>query len=129
MDSNSENNKIVGVRIKNMRLNNNWTQKDLAQKLGLKNETAIANYEAGYSIPKDEIKYKLCEVFDCTMDYLMGKSELRTLKEYNAQIDDVLNEAMIGMSMAEYKQLTKIQKKQIRDFALFVKKQSGDDDK
>ena len=129
MDSNSENNKIVGVRIKNMRLNNNWTQKDLAQKLGLKNETAIANYEAGYSIPKDEIKYKLCEVFDCTIDYLMGKSELRTLKEYNAQIDDVLNEAMIGMSMAEYKQLTKIQKKQIRDFALFVKKQSGDDDK
>lgn len=129
MDSNSENNKIVGVRIKNMRLNNNWTQKDLAQKLGLKNETAIANYEAGYSIPKDEIKYKLCEVFDCTMDYLMGKSELRTLKEYNAQIDDVLNEAMIGMSMAEYKQLTKIQKKQIRDFALFVKKQSGDDNK
>lgn len=42
----------------------------------------------------------------------------------NNQIDDVLNEAMIGMSKEEYEKLSETQKKQIRDFALFVKKQS-----
>lgn len=38
-------------------------------------------------------------------------------------INDVLNEAMIGMSKEEYNNLTEIQKKQIRDFAIFVKNQ------
>lgn len=72
---------LTSIRIKQMRLANGWTQKDLAKKLGLKNDTAIANYEAGYSTPKDEIKLKMCEIFNCSMDYLMGKSEYKTKKE------------------------------------------------
>ena len=76
-----EKNNLVGIRIKQMRLDKNWTQKDLADKLGLKNDTAIANYEANYSIPKDEIKIKMCELFNCSIDYLMGKSYY-----YNYQI-------------------------------------------
>lgn len=72
---------ITGIRIREMRLEKNWTQKDLANKLGLKNETAIANYESGYSIPKDEVKSRMCEIFGCTMDYLMGTSEFKTNDE------------------------------------------------
>lgn len=71
----------VGKRIKKMRLEKDWTQKDLAQRLGLKNDTAIANYEAGYSIPKDEIKLKMCEIFNCTLDYLLCKSDVRNPEE------------------------------------------------
>lgn len=63
----------VGNRIKKMRQEREMTQKELAERLGLNRDTAIANYENGRSIPKDEIKYKLCEVFNCSMDYLMGK--------------------------------------------------------
>lgn len=87
---NIENNnlKLTGFRIKKMRLNNDWTQKDLAKKLGLKNDTAIANYEAGYSVPKDEIKLKLCEFFNCTMDYLMGKSDFKTKED---ELENFLN--------------------------------------
>lgn len=47
----------------------------------------------------------------------------------NEQIDDVLNEAMIGMSKKDYDQLTETQKKQIRDFAIFVKNQNEVDKK
>ena len=47
----------------------------------------------------------------------------------NKQIDDVLNEAMIGMSKEDYEKLKKTQKKQIRDFAIFVKNQSEGDKK
>ena len=72
-----KNNNIVGMRIKEMRLEKKLTQKDLAQRLGLKNDTAIANYEAGYSTPKDDIKLKLCELFNCSIDYLLGKSDKR----------------------------------------------------
>lgn len=72
---------ITGMRIREMRLEKNWTQKELAQKLELKNDTAIANYEAGYSIPKDEIKLKICELFNCSVDYLMGNSKYKTKQE------------------------------------------------
>lgn len=47
----------------------------------------------------------------------------------NKQIDDILNETMIGMSKEEYDKLTETQKKQIRDFAIFVKNQSEGDKK
>lgn len=72
---------LTAIRIREMRLENKWTQKDLANKLGLKNDTAIANYEAGYSMPKDDIKLKMCDIFNCTMDYLMGKSNIRNLEQ------------------------------------------------
>lgn len=72
----NENNNI-GNRIKFLREDLGLKQKDLAIRLGLKGETAIANYEAGYSIPKDEIKLKMCEIFDCSLDYLMCKSDIR----------------------------------------------------
>ena len=81
----------VGERIKRMRLEKGWTQKDLALYLGLKNDTAIANYESNYSIPKDEIKYKLCELFDCTMDYLMGNSIYKNYNEFEEIDKLVLN--------------------------------------
>lgn len=88
MDIENSNLKLTGFRIKKMRLDKNWTQKDLAKKLGLKNDTAIANYEAGYSVPKDEIKLKMCDLFNCTMDYLMGQSDFETKEE---ELDDYLN--------------------------------------
>lgn len=43
------------------------------------------------------------------------------------QIDDVLNEAMIGMSKEDYQKLTETQKKQIRDFAIYIKSQAEGD--
>lgn len=82
MEIENNNLNLTSIRIKQMRLDNNWTQKDLAQKLGLKNDTAIANYEAGYSIPKDEIKLKMCELFNCSIDYLMGNSDFKSKLEF-----------------------------------------------
>lgn len=65
----------VGKRIKKMREERGWTQKELGLMLGLYGETAITNYEKGRNAPKDDIKYKLCDIFGCTMDYLMGKED------------------------------------------------------
>ena len=75
----------IGVKIKKMRLEKEWTQKELASALGLKNETAIANYESGYSVPKDEVKLKLCDIFNCSMDYLMGKSNYKNIDDFFKQ--------------------------------------------
>lgn len=89
MENQNKISNITGIRIREMRLEKNWTQKDLANKLGLKNETAIANYESGYSLPKDDIKLKMCEIFDCSMDYLMGKVDFRN--NINVDIPEILS--------------------------------------
>lgn len=68
---------ILSVRIKELRVELGLTQEELAKKLGLNNKSSIANYESGYSVPSDDIKLKMCKIFDCSMDYLMGKSDYK----------------------------------------------------
>lgn len=112
----------IGARIKFLRTEAGFTQEQLANQLpNVKGKSSIANYENGSNLPGDEVKLKLCEIFKCSLDYLMCKSDVRNSNE---QIDEVLNEAMIGMSKEEYEKLSETQKKQIRDFALFVKNQN-----
>ena len=68
-------------RIKELRKEKGLTQEELAKMLGLSAKSNIANYENGANAPSDEVKLKMCEIFGCTMDYLMGKSEFKTDKE------------------------------------------------
>lgn len=107
-------------RIKELREENSWTQMELAKKMDCA-MSSIAMYEKGQRKPSMEVLIKLSEIFNCTIDYLLGKTDIRNPGK---QIDDVLNEAMIGMSKEEYENLTETQKKQIRDFALFVRSQN-----
>lgn len=112
--------KLIGNRIVSERKKIGLTQEELATKLGLKNKSSVCQYENGDAIPSDDIKVQMSKIFNCSIDYILGKTDIRDTGE---QIDDVLNEAMIGMSKEEYNKLTETQKKQIRDFALFVKNQ------
>ena len=73
-------------RIKALRKSHNLTQEDLAEKLGLKNKSSIANYESGKMAPCDEVKIKLCNLFDCSVDYLMGLSEAKALSKKNKRL-------------------------------------------
>lgn len=77
----NEEKSILAVRINQMRKELNLTQEDLASKLGLKGKSSIANYESGKITPSDEIKLKMCKIFNCSMDYLMGKSNFKTSTE------------------------------------------------
>lgn len=110
-------------RIKILREEFGYTQQDLADKIDGAKST-IAMYENETRKPSLEVLVKLSEIFNCSIDYILCKTDIRNPGE---QINDVLNEAMIGMSKSDYNRLTETQKKQIRDFALFVKNQSGDD--
>ena len=99
---------ILSVRIKELRNEMNLTQEDLAKKLGLNNKSSIANYESGYSVPSDEIKSKMCEIFGCTMDYLMGESSFKN-------IDDTI----LNYEKEQYKR--DVSNAIVRSTALFLK--------
>lgn len=108
-------------RIKFLREENNMLQDDLAKILDVTQKT-ISNYEnETRDIPTEYLKI-LSEHFNCSIDYLLGKTDIRNTGN---QIDDILNEAMIGMSKEDYEKLTETQKKQIRDFAIYIKNQVG----
>ncbi len=110
-------------RIKLLRSEKNINQDVLAKLLGLE-IAGISKLETGRVPLKDEYIVKLAEYFNVSTDYLLGRTDIRNPGK---QIDDVLNEAMIGMSKEDYEKLTEMQQKQIRDFAIYIKKQAEGD--
>lgn len=72
----------IGARIKYLRNEIGLTQEQLANKLpNVRGKSSIANYENGSNFPSDEVKLKMCEIFNCTLDYLMCKSDIRNPEE------------------------------------------------
>lgn len=59
------------IRIKNLRLLFNFTQKELADKLNIRQNT-YSQYENGRREPSIEILIKLAEIFDTSIDFLVG---------------------------------------------------------
>ena len=70
--------KQIGARIKQLRTELNLTQEQLANKLkSVKGKSSIANYENGSNLPSDEVKLQMCNIFNCSLDYLLCKSNIR----------------------------------------------------
>ena len=63
-------------RIKQLREENNWTQLDLSKKMDCA-MSSIAMYENESRKPSMEVLLKLSEIFDCSIDYILGKSNIR----------------------------------------------------
>ena len=52
------------------------SREELANKLNL-SYSAISKYETGIRTPDDDIKKKIAEYFNVSLDYLMGVSDIR----------------------------------------------------
>ena len=63
-------------RLKTERKNNNITQTQLAEKLYL-DRSSISKYESGKQIPETPTLEKLADFFDVSIDYLLGKTDIR----------------------------------------------------
>ncbi|WP_172934712.1 S24 family peptidase [Streptococcus sp. 2106] len=59
----------IGNKIKVYRKINNWTQTDLAEKIGI-GKTTIGNYEKGYRSPKKDTMFDIANVFGVSIDDL-----------------------------------------------------------
>ncbi|HKL74512.1 MAG TPA: helix-turn-helix transcriptional regulator [Halanaerobiales bacterium] len=74
----------IGKIIKELRKENNMTQEDLAEKLGI-TRGAIGLYERGERKVNYETVNKLADIFGVSSDYLLGridkKNPVRTISE------------------------------------------------
>lgn len=91
---------IISKKIKLLREEANLTQSQLAEKLGIAT-SSISQYESGDRIPSDNIKMKMAQFFDVSLDFLMGYSDIRnpyvffTLSEYfNSLTEKEINEVI-----------------------------------
>jgi len=72
-------------RIKELRKLNNMTQTDLGKLLSVGN-TTISMYESGKSTPNDEIKLKISEYFNVSVDFLLGKTDIKNYEDKETTI-------------------------------------------
>ena len=80
-------------RLKELRLNNNKTQKDIADYLGLTRQ-AIAYYEKGKRTPKPETWQALADFFNVSVPYLQGKISYKALDPLERGLYDHVTVAM-----------------------------------
>ena len=67
-------------RIKMLREEFNYTQQELADKLEC-SKSVIGLYESETRNPSMEVLIKLSEIFNCSIDYILGKSDIRNPEE------------------------------------------------
>lgn len=108
---------MLGLRIKQLREELKLNQEELARKLNISPST-IAMYETNRRQPNYEILENLSNIFGCSLDYLLGKSDIRNPENIEIDTDKI----KIGLSTKDYENITDEQKKQIEDFAKFVLK-------
>lgn len=70
---------VVMNRIKELRLEMDWLQSDLAEKLNTKPQS-VSRYETEQRQLDPDTIHKLCNIFNCTADYLLGRSEVKSFE-------------------------------------------------
>ena len=70
-------------------------------------KNSICEYEKGRSEPNIDTLVKLSEIFDCSIDYLVGKTDDFYLPQYSAANDEE------SLALSDYKKLPDDMKKHV----------------
>lgn len=115
---------ILSVRVKELRKERKWSQKELGEKVDV-SESFISKVESGKKQPSREVTTKIAEVFNVTTDFLLGRSEeeklnemldvkFRAMKERLANLPESQREMIMKQAenlMAEFEKLNNQPKK------------------
>lgn len=116
----------IASRIKELRLSKHMTQAEFGNIFGIVKST-ISLYESGKSTPNDQIKTKICEYFNVSMDYLHGLSDETEPYSSNNRIDKPSESALLspqiaywisksGIGYNEIAQELKIEENELEDY-------------
>lgn len=100
--------KSFGDILKTLRTRHRMSQKELGERLGV-GQTTIANYEKDIRFPNQESLMVIADIFDISVDQLLGREELKVNKELIDEEDlkqkllDLLLQAKEREAMEEIK--------------------------
>ena len=72
----------VGTKIRRLRLQNKWSQEELAHKLNVA-QTSVSNFESNTTIPDFLVMQKVCEVFEVGFEYFVEKDNEKYIFKKN----------------------------------------------
>lgn len=107
-----------GERLRELRIENNLTQEELASHFGL-HKTRISQYELNKRQADDEMKKKFALYFNVSLDWLLGLSDIRNYTD-DSNITIALN------SDTDYDHLPDEAIKEINNFINYVKEKYKD---
>ena len=64
----------IGERITQLRKQKGWSQNDLAKAIEASRDM-IGKYERNDNLPSVEVAFKLADIFEVSVDYLLGKGQ------------------------------------------------------
>ncbi len=111
----------LGQRIKELRIKQNFSQIQFAKILNIRNST-LCMYENDNTVPSDDIKKKMAEFFNVSLDYLitgyesnLENDEIKVLNEREQKLLDILQMLSedaqdIVLEYAEFTHLKQVQK-------------------
>lgn len=67
-----------GDRLKNLREENNMSRDNLANKLNI-SYSAVSKYETNIRFPDQEMLKKISDIFNVSIDYLLGNTDQRNI--------------------------------------------------
>lgn len=110
-------------RIKLLREEYGWSQNQLASKLNCA-PSSIAMYEKEDRKPSLDVLISLSEIFNCSIDYLLGKSDKRNPAKTNE--NDFKFASYNGVDISE---LSEQQIEEVKQFVEFIKNKKKTEEK
>lgn len=68
----------MGEKLKSLRIEKNYTQKQISERIGLA-ISAVSSYESGARYPSYDVLVKLSRIYHVSTDYLLGVTSQRTI--------------------------------------------------
>ena len=94
----------IGKFIAERRKKANYTQMQLAEKLGI-TDRAVSKWETGKSLPDSSLMLELCGILDITVNDLLS-GEVITVENYNKELENRLIEMIKEKEVADKRLLT-----------------------
>lgn len=102
----------LGSRLKKERERRKWSQKEVAEKIGITN-AVLSNYERDYRDPDTVTLKKLADLYEVETDYLLGRKTTdyyitseaaKTIQDLidNSNVDYIVLREKLGLSKQEY---------------------------
>lgn len=103
-------------RLSDLRKKRKWSLQDTADQLGIAKST-YAGYESGYREPSLQSLSKIADLFDTSVDYILGRTEDSQQEKSVIEITELLNNSDRQLSLDE----EPLSADEIMDFIAFVR--------
>ncbi|UOQ43389.1 helix-turn-helix domain-containing protein [Halobacillus salinarum] len=124
---------IIGKRIKQLRENNNLSQKRVSEALGVSN-VQLSRYESGSRQPDYETLKKIADYFEVSIDYLFGRSfnskddivteEFDSIKEINKLLDKYEIDDLSFFDIEKWKSMSPEQIRELESYFQYLVQKS-----